>query len=217
MISSVAIIVGYAILYGVVHSWLASQRMKHWTRRTFGPTTDRWYRLAYNLIGGVTLLPLLPMLVWLPDRTLYTLTLPWLWLALLGQLAAAAGIVYGLWLTNIWHFLGLCQLLEMPDDDRLNCRPPLVIFGLYRLVRHPLYFWGLVFIWLTPQMTVNRLALFAVFSLYLYIGTFFEEQRLVAEFGDAYRAYQRQVPRLIPAPWAVSTSLAQPGDDASDK
>jgi len=198
---SVVVILGYTILYVAVHSWLASQRMKDWTRQTLGPATGRWYRLAYNVVGGVTLLPLLAMLAWLPDRVLYTLPSPWLWLALLGQLLAAAGILYGVWLTNVWHFLGLCQLFSW-DVTRQNCQPPLVVRGLYRWVRHPLYFWGLVLIWLTPQMTVNRLALFAVFSIYLYVGTFFEERRLVAEFGDAYRAYQRQVPRLIPTPWA---------------
>ena len=198
MIASVVIIVGYTLLYGVGHSWLASQRIKDWTREAFGPTTDRWYRLAYNVAAGLMLLPLLPMLVWLPDRVLYTMSSPWLWLALLGQLVAAVGILYGLWLTNIWHFLGLCQLFDMPLDGREDCRPPLVIFGLYRWVRHPLYFLGLVVIWLTPQMTVNRLALFAVLSIYLYVGTFFEERRLVNEFGDSYRAYQHQVPRLIP-------------------
>jgi protein-S-isoprenylcysteine O-methyltransferase Ste14 len=193
-----ALIVGYTAFYGVVHSWLASQRMKDWARRTLGPSSERWYRLAYNLLAGLALLPLLPMLVWLPDRVLYTLPVPWLWLALLGQLMAAAGILYGLWQTNIWHFLGLCQFLDMPLDGREDCKPPLVVFGLYRWMRHPLYFWGLVFIWLTPQMTVNRLALFAVFSVYLYVGTFFEERRLVTEFGDDYRKYQRQVPRLVP-------------------
>lgn len=198
MIASVVIIVGYTLLYGVGHSWLASQRMKDWTREAFGPTTDRWYRLAYNVVAGLMLLPLLPMLVWLPDRLLYTMSSPWLWLALLGQLVAAVGILYGLWLTNIWHFLGLCQLFDLPLDGREDCRPPLVVFGLYRWVRHPLYFLGLVVIWLTPQMTVNQLALFAVLSIYLYVGTFFEERRLVNEFGDDYRAYQRQVPRLIP-------------------
>lgn len=198
MIASVGIIVGYTVLYGVAHSWLASQRMKDWTREAFGPTTDRWYRLAYNVVAGVMLVPLLPMLVLLHDRLLYTLQPPWLWLALLGQLLAAVGILYGLWLTNIWHFLGLCQLFDMPLDGREDCKPPLVVFGLYRWVRHPLYFWGLLFIWLTPQMTTNRLALFAVLSVYLYVGTFFEERRLVNEFGDDYRAYQRQVPRLIP-------------------
>jgi hypothetical protein len=84
MLVSVVIIIGSAALYAAVHSWLASQRMKDWTRRTLGATTDRWYRLAYNVVGGVTFLPLLVMLAWLPDRVLYTLSSPWLWLALLG-------------------------------------------------------------------------------------------------------------------------------------
>jgi protein-S-isoprenylcysteine O-methyltransferase Ste14 len=198
MLASAVIIIGSAALYAVLHSWLASQGMKDWTRRTLGPATDRWYRLAYNVVGGVTFLPLLVMLALLPDQVLYTLSPPWLWLSLLGQLLAVAGILYGLWLTNVWHFLGLCQLLDLPDDGRIDCKPPLVVAGMYRWVRHPLYFWGLVLIWLTPQMTVNRVALFGALSVYLYVGTFFEERRLVAEFGDDYRAYQRQVPRLIP-------------------
>ncbi len=101
MITSVVIIRGYTALYSLVHSWLASQRMKDWTRQTLGPTTDRWYRLAYNSLAGLTLLPLLALLALLPDRDLYTLPPPWLWLALLGQLIAVAGILYGLWQTNI--------------------------------------------------------------------------------------------------------------------
>jgi len=203
MARSVIIIVGYATLYALAHSWLASRRMKDWTWRALGAAAERWYRLVYNLLGGVILLPLLPMLAWLPDRILYTLPSPWLWLALLGQLVALAGLVYGAWLTDAWHFLGLRQLLEPLAGTGRNRGPRLVVSGMYRWVRHPLYFWGLVFIWLMPQMTVNRLALFAVFSVYLYVGTFFEERRLVEEFGDDYRAYQRRVPRLIPAPWAL--------------
>ena len=198
MALSLALIVGYTALYAAVHSWLASNGMKAWARRAFGPAAGRWYRLAYNLVGGLTLLPLLPMLIWLPDRVLYTLPAPWLWLALLGQLVAVLGVLYGLLLTDAWHFLGLRQLLPAATDAGRHSPPRLVISGAYRWVRHPLYFWGLVFMWLTPAMTLNRLALFAALSVYLYLGTFFEERRLVAEFGDAYRAYQRRVPRLIP-------------------
>ena len=35
---------------------------------------------------------------------------------------------------------------------------------------------------------------------YFYIGTFFEERRLVRTFGEEYRAYQRRVPRFLPRP-----------------
>ena len=49
-------------------------------------------------------------------------------------------------------------------------------------------------------MTLNRLAFFAVCSAYFYLGSFPEERKLVQEFGEAYRRYQRAVPRMIPRP-----------------
>lgn len=198
MATSVGIIVGYAVLYAVIHSWTASGTAKDWARRAFGPAADRWYRLVYNAVSAVLLLPFAPMLLWLPDRLLYTLSPPWLWLALLGQMLALLGVVYGIWQTDAAHFLGLRQWREGHTQQLERPQPRLVISGPYRLVRHPLYFFGLVFIWLTPQMTVNRLALAIVLSAYLYVGTFFEERRLVREFGDAYRQYQQRVPRMLP-------------------
>jgi len=197
MLASILIILGYAGLYAVIHSWLASLRMKAWARRKLGPASDRWYRLIYNVVAGLMLLPFVPMLAWLPDRTLYALPAPWSWLALAGQLVAALGAVYGLWVTDAWHFLGLRQLIE-PAADRRAAPAALTVTGMYAWVRHPVYFWALLFLWLAPRMTVNQATLSLAFSAYLYVGTFFEEQRLVHEFGEAYRHYQRQVPRLIP-------------------
>jgi protein-S-isoprenylcysteine O-methyltransferase Ste14 len=47
-------------------------------------------------------------------------------------------------------------------------------------------------------MTANLLVVNLFWSLYMYIGSFHEERRLIHEFGETYRAYQRQVPRLFP-------------------
>jgi len=56
----------------------------------------------------------------------------------------------------------------------------------------------LVFIWAMPEMTLNRLALWVVFSLYLVIGAFFEEQKMVKDFGQAYVDYKAKTPMLLP-------------------
>jgi protein-S-isoprenylcysteine O-methyltransferase Ste14 len=74
----------------------------------------------------------------------------------------------------------------------------LVTTGLYRHVRHPLYTAGLAFLWLSPVMTTTLMALYAGLSVYLYVGSLFEERRLQAEFGPAYAEYQKRVPRLFP-------------------
>ncbi|NOH03709.1 MAG: isoprenylcysteine carboxylmethyltransferase family protein [Chloroflexi bacterium] len=70
--------------------------------------------------------------------------------------------------------------------------------GLYRLVRHPLYTFSLVFIWLTPVMSQNSLALYTGATLYLLIGAYFEERKLLRDFGEAYAEYKRKTPMLIP-------------------
>mgnify|MGYP000221109582 FL=1 len=208
---SVAVIAAYAVVYCAIHSWLASQRMKNWTRQAFGPVADRWYRLAYNALATLMLLPFAALFVLLPDQVLYVLPAPWLYLALTIQAVAAVGVLYGVWITDAWHFLGFRQLLG--GDCPPPCQPPLSVHGLYRWVRHPLYFLGLVFMWASPRMSLNTAALFAVFSLYLYAGSIFEERRLAAEYGAAYRHYQRQVPRLLP--WRGPVRVRLP-EDAGD-
>jgi protein-S-isoprenylcysteine O-methyltransferase Ste14 len=75
-----------------------------------------------------------------------------------------------------------------------------VITGLYRFVRHPLYTAGLLFMWATPVMTTNLLALYFGLTVYVVIGTLHEEFRLQCEFGEAYRAYCQRTPMLIPFP-----------------
>jgi protein-S-isoprenylcysteine O-methyltransferase Ste14 len=65
-------------------------------------------------------------------------------------------------------------------------------------VRHPLYTAGLAFIWFTPLMTVNLLVLNIGLTVYIVIGAYFEERKLLREFGPAYAEYQRRTPMLVP-------------------
>ncbi len=129
-------------------------------------------------------------------QTLYQLTRPWVLLTSAGQALAVILLLLGLLQTDSLHFLGLRQVShpEAAEPSKL------VINGLYCHVRHPLYSAGLLFIWLTPVMTTTVLALNLGLTLYIIIGSIFEEQRLVGEFGQAYSDYQSRVPRLIPRP-----------------
>jgi protein-S-isoprenylcysteine O-methyltransferase Ste14 len=182
------------VAYAAVHSLLASLTVKGWARRVFGPGTDRWYRLIYNVFAVVTLLPIFRMIALLPAATLYVVPSPWRWLMTGGQILALIGLLASLAQTGPLHFLGLAQLLAARPAKGSVLR----VRGLYGWVRHPLYTFSMLFFWLTPSMTTNLLTTFILFSLYFYIGSIFEERRLLAEFADAYQDYHRRVPRFIP-------------------
>jgi protein-S-isoprenylcysteine O-methyltransferase Ste14 len=196
LISTLTLII-FLVTWAVTHSVLASLTVKNWTRRVFGLSAQRWYRLGYNIIAVVTLLPLSTMLGLLPDQTLYVVPAPWRWGMAAGQLLALVGVGTTLLHINLWHFLGLAQLFS----DRPHESGSLVVRGFYCWIRHPLYFFSLAFLWLTPAMTANLLTTYVLFSFYFYVGSIYEERRLVAEFGQAYQAHQQRVPRLIPHLW----------------
>lgn len=195
-ISGPALTFAAVAAYGALHSLLAGNPAKQSFRRVFGQASGRYYRILFNVVGGLSFLPVLAVVVQNPGRTIYSLTWPWLFLTSIGQALAAILLLLGLLQTDSLHFLGLRQLFHPEESEQGE----LVINGLYCRVRHPLYSAGLLFIWLTPLMTTSVLALNLGLTLYIIIGSVFEERRLVDEFGRAYIDYQRRVPRLIPLP-----------------
>jgi protein-S-isoprenylcysteine O-methyltransferase Ste14 len=168
------------VLYCAVHSLAASNPAKSLARCWLGRSADRWYRLVFNLFSGISFLPILWLLVVIPDRTLYVLRLPWLVLTTMVQLAGAAIILVGILQTGALSFVGFRQIITKENPSASGI---FVDHGLYRWVRHPLYTGGLLIIWLSPLMTQNLLILFSLLTLYLFIGARLEEKRLAADFG----------------------------------
>ncbi|MCC6956181.1 MAG: isoprenylcysteine carboxylmethyltransferase family protein [Anaerolineales bacterium] len=194
---SVVVIWAACLAYGWVHSWMASLAFKEHMRRRLGSAFfDRYYRLVFNIFSVVTLLPLLALTGVLPDRLLYRVPFPWVLITLAGQGAAIIVLLLGVLQTGAMEFAGLRQLFSPGPETSAR----LVTDGLYAWVRHPLYTAGLVFIWLSPVMSVNLLALFIGFSAYLVIGAHYEERKLRRIFGEAYHTYAQKTPMLIPIP-----------------
>jgi protein-S-isoprenylcysteine O-methyltransferase Ste14 len=173
---------------------LASIPVKTQIYHLLGPHSERLYRLAFNIFAGISLVPVLVVPVLLPDKTIYAIPFPWILLTLALKSFAVLTLFIGLLQTGIWEFLGFQQLFLTGDDRKKK----LVIRGLYNWVRHPLYTAGLIFIWSTPIMTRNLLVLFFSFSLYLFIGAYFEERRLLKEYGESYVNYCKRTPMIIP-------------------
>ncbi len=194
MLSSAMALALVFVLWAGMHSLLASLPAKALARRLLGPAVDRWYRPVYSGFALLSLLPLLWLLHVLSDAPLYNVPAPWRWLMRAGQLLAAAGFAGAGWQMSGLRFLGVTALFRQEPASPSG----LQLTGFYRCMRHPIYTFSMLFLWLNPDMTVNRLLLTALVSLYFYLGSIHEERRLIAEFGEAYRQYQRQVPRFLP-------------------
>jgi len=177
--------------YFALHSLLAGRGLKAEVARRW-PRLARRYRLAYNVTALVTLVPVLALMAHTPGPWLWRWEGAWGWLADGLALGALAGFAWSARYYDLGEFAGL---------DRAGAEGPggLRISPLHRHVRHPWYSLGLVLIW-TRDMDAAWLVSALVITAYLVVGSRLEERRLVAEFGEAYRAYKRRVPGLVPLP-----------------
>lgn len=179
-------------IWGIVHSLLASLTLKDFFYQTLGSGFMRFYRLLYNVFALLTFLPILNFMIVLPDRVLYSVPPPWNFLMRAGQVLAGLLLLVGILQTDTLSFVGLRQIFEEEKSAQL------VTNGLYRYVRHPLYTFGLLLIWLSPTMTINSLIVFIGLTIYILVGAYFEERKLLREFGRSYADYRYVTPMLIP-------------------
>jgi methanethiol S-methyltransferase len=179
--------------FAVIHSLTASLPFKRLLVRGLGSKADWLYTPAYSFVAVLTILPLVYLLYKNPGRVLYRIPSPWRWLMVGGQLIAAIIAPKAFW--DALHRFKISSQIsapQTPEAGSLNIR------GIYRWVRDPFLLSGLVMIWLTPVMTINLLVIYLLTTVYLFLGSLHWETRLVAQFGDEYREYQKRVRRIIP-------------------
>jgi protein-S-isoprenylcysteine O-methyltransferase Ste14 len=179
-------------LWGIVHSVTASLGFKGFLRRTLGDGFMRFYRLLYNIFSAVSFAPILYLMVMSPDQELYRVPAPWNSLMLAGQGISMFLLFLAVLQTDTLSFIGLRQLFEEEKPGKL------VTHGFYRYVRHPLYTFGLLILWLSPNVSVNSFIVYLSLTIYIFIGAYFEERKLLREFGEEYAEYKSATPMLVP-------------------
>ena len=195
----IAIVASYWLFYFALHSLTASLGLKGWVAARY-PQWMPYYRLGFNLLSTLLLLPVL----WMSLR--WQQPLLWQWQGVIGWLMHGATIaaIIGFWFSlrdyDSAELLGLRQIREgirsVEDQERFH------IGEFHRYVRHPWYFLALVLIWsraMDPIMLTSAVML----SLYFIFGSRLEERKLIQYHGPIYRAYQRRVAGLMPLPWRI--------------
>jgi protein-S-isoprenylcysteine O-methyltransferase Ste14 len=179
----------FAIVWiGWIASWMAAS---FWSARTEkrAATWETWtYRIAV-LAGAV--------LLWLGAGRMLAQTR--LWHVGYGGAYALVGVTLAGILFTWWARLHLGRLWSSAITRKQDHR--VVDTGPYALVRHPIYTGLIAAILATAaaEATVTALlgGVLIVFGLWLKARA--EERFLMAELGtDAYGAYRRRVPMLVP-------------------
>jgi protein-S-isoprenylcysteine O-methyltransferase Ste14 len=183
------------LAYGALHSILADNGVKQFFERKLG-SGYRYYRLTYNLLAFVLLAGILAYQFTLPVHSLWTFD----WrIDVAGNVLKYGGLLIVLTAISGYNFKEFSGLAFSPRNACAGSGT-LKTDGLLRYVRHPIYSGTILFIWglFLSDSLLRTLVMAAGVTLYTLIGIYFEERKLVVEFGEAYLDYRRRVPMLFP-------------------
>ncbi len=182
-------------VFVVQHTVMARPAFKRWWNTIVPEGTER---ATFVLLASASLLLVfwqwkpLPQIVWHVEGVL-----GW---ALAGVSLTGWLIVLGSsFLINHFDLFGLRQVWlrflgkgYTPVGFRL--------MGLYKVVRHPLMMGFLIAFWATPTMTAGHLFFAVMTTGYIAFGVWMEERDLIAEHGEDYLEYKRNVRGVVPLP-----------------
>lgn len=175
------------VLYFIHHSVFASKKVKSFLSRE--GLNLRIQRLLYNAIAIVGLIPI-GIMISTDGNYLYS---PSLLIKLAGGLLLMTGMglsFYSFKNYDIKGFLGLRKV------DKLDLKKN----GILSFVRHPLYT-GLILATIGALVSNPKISIFAssiMIFMYLPVGIYFEESKLIGEFGDEYLNYKKKVGAILP-------------------
>ncbi|MFQ3565500.1 MAG: DUF1295 domain-containing protein [Aggregatilineales bacterium] len=189
------------LLYGLIHSLLASHRAKSQFERTFGSRAYHGlYRLIFNLIATMSFIPYLLLLIVAPSTIVWSVDGAIAFVLRAIQLLGLIGLTLSLLQIDLGEFAGLTQLRAYLHGESLPLAlRPLQVRGIYRWFRHPLYLFAMLVLWAQPLMTDVMLSFVLGCSLYFIIGSRYEEKRLLATYGEHYSTYLKRVGWIGPA------------------
>jgi len=179
---------GLAILFAVSHSiMLVPKTRKLLTRWIPQP----FYESTFCVVTCVSLLAL--FFGWRNSETV-------LWQAdgvsqsaiRIGFYVCWVALIYSLALTGLGYQNGWTPFyywLRNQKPPRREFKPR----GAYKLIRHPVYLSFLGLVWFTPTMTLDHAALTAIWTGYIFYGSYLKDRRLEHFVGEPYRIYEQCV------------------------
>lgn len=180
------------ITFCTLHSLLAADSVRQ-KIIPYLPEGPSFYRLLYTLFAAAGFIAIVLYQLSVRSVFLFRPTLPIL-------VAGIAGGVGGAIMMGVCIARYFFQLSGLKGLFKKDARPVLLVNGLHRYMRHPLYMGTFIFIWslflLFPWLSLAVSN--GIITIYTIIGAGLEERKLVKIFGADYVRYQERVPMFIP-------------------
>ena len=187
------------ITYCSLHSGLITPEVSSFLKQRLGDKY-KYFRLFYNIFAVVSLIPVIYFTYSIRQTQFFTwegYLIPIRYLLLvIGLLILYDGARHYDMLT----FLGLKQIRDNITHNLINTSGKIDSSGILGVIRHPFYSASIRLLWVN-NLDTSILIVNLILSLYLIIGTFLEERKLIHEFGNEYKDYQKKVSMLFPIKW----------------
>jgi len=183
---------GWIVFY-TSHTFLASLNIKRkfrlWMKGSY-----KWYRLIYSLYSTLFFFGLFVFAATIVPQWIFN--------------PADGSTYFGFMLATFGTIISVKSMKGISSGrfigwrlhDDLSDNEELIRDGWYKYMRHPLYA-GLILIFLGYFLYVPNLSsLIHLLALlcYLPVGIYFEEEKLLSIYGEAYVNYKKTVPPIIP-------------------
>jgi len=194
LIYAILINVFLVLLFGIQHSIMARQWFKKYIYKLIPEAMER---STYVLLSGIVFI--LICLYWQPiDGIIWEINNHYLTILLwFGFVFGWIFSVIATFVINHFELFGLQQVYL----NLKNKQPNDTIFQeklFYKFIRHPIQLGVLLGLWITPVMNYGHFILSLLFTIYIFIGLYFEEKDLIKELGDVYINYKSRVGLILP-------------------
>jgi methanethiol S-methyltransferase len=180
------------VLFFLQHSILVRKGVRNGLSKSI---PDDYYGAFYAISSGVALLIML--LFWQRTVPIYKAEGMVYWIVRVIFILCIAGFYWGIESLGFFDPFGTI-IIKLKIRNKKPETLPLTVKGPYRWIRHPLYFFSLLMIWSSPDLTADKLLFNIIWTIWIIIATLLEERDLLLDFGNGYREYQSRVPMLIP-------------------
>ena len=182
------------LIWGVIHTGMARPRFKHTLIKIIPEATER---SSYILMAGITSVALIAFWKTIPGQIWHIETTS---IAYILWAVFVFGWIFLLGATFAINHFDLFGLRQVFMNFKNMERPPLEFTkrAMYKYIRHPIQTGVLIGVWATPSMTKTQIVLSIGFTIYIFIGLWFEERDLISEHGDDYLQYRKEAGKLLP-------------------